>query len=96
MPIDFDDDLTEMLSDDDHGETAIHNHRRITGIFNDEFYEQSQGVGIESSEPAFYLADRIAETIQHRDPIKIRNVDYVVVGKQPDKTGLTRLVLRDA
>lgn len=94
--IDFEDDLNEMLSNDDHGVEVVFNHRCFTGISNQEFVAPEPGVDDEEREnTVVYVPSAKVKGIKFQDPIQVDKKQLFVLGVQPDGTGMTALVLVD-
>ena len=98
--LDFDDDLKEMLSSDEHGVTFFLSGIKLEGIINNEFLSQEIGrVGYESTTPMLYASSVEIRNAKHGDAIKItkgkHKGNYKIKGVQPDGTGLSLLVLEN-
>jgi hypothetical protein len=94
MPIDFGDDLDEMLSTDDHGVSASYNGSTFEGILNQEYYQQDVGTaGIASSKPVFYTRSSNLVDLEEGEIFSIGDRDYSVAHFEPDGQGLTMVVL---
>lgn len=94
--IDFNDDLDEMLSDDDHGVEVIFNRQCFSGISNQEFVSPEPGVDDDEREnTVVYVPSNKVIGIKYNDPIKVDKKPLFVLGVQPDGTGMTALVLVD-
>lgn len=95
--IDFDDDLDEILSEDDHAVAVEYNGNYFSAILNQEFVEQSGSrVSVESTNPVLYAPSSIFVDASHGDTLTAGGSDYIIVGIQPDGEGITVLVLDDA
>ena len=94
MALDFDEDLKEMLSEDEHGVAYEYRGGTFEGIFNEEFLSQDVGrAGMESTTPVLYARSVDISGIEHEEVIQLKGRTFQVVGNQPDGTGLTMLVL---
>jgi len=94
VALDFDEDLKEMLSEDEHGVSYKYRGQSYEGIFNEEFLSQDVGrAGMESTTPVLYARSVDIVGIEHEEIIELKGRVFSVVGDQPDGTGLTMLVL---
>lgn len=84
--IDFDDDLTEMLSADDFGVSFTHNSDVVEGILSEEYFESEVGrAGVEGWQPVLYVKETVV--IGYDDILTIDGNDYKVINIQPTRTG---------
>lgn len=102
--IDFDDDLDEMLSDDDHAFKVIHENKEFNGIRNSEYFaSEGSSVDFDSADLVLYVASKNTENMHRGDLIAVKNdsdaggnqTTYEITHLQPDGVGLTALVLND-
>ena len=94
----FQEDLTAMF-DETHGfaVSATIGTATLSVIFDDAFYAApGEEVDIESSKPMATCKSVDVAAVKQLDEITINGTDYVVVGKQPDGTGITVLTLEEA
>ena len=83
-------DRGEFLNTDDFALVATYQGASIDGIFWDQFVEIN---GIESSRPTFLTAATNIPDDPHDNTIVIDSINYLIVGHQPDGTGLVTLIL---
>ena len=83
-------DRAEFLNTDDFAVTANYEGASIDGIFGNQFVEIG---GIESSRPTFLTTDTDFPSDPHGNTIVIESINYLIVGHQPDATGLVTLIL---
>lgn len=97
MAIDFEGDLAEVFSTDDHAVEVTHQGRRFTGILNKEFFAHDVGeVGIDGSEPAFYCQSSLADPIRQGDELTVDGTLYKVsTDPEPDGAGMSRIALNN-
>lgn len=98
MAIDFETDLAEMLSTDNHGTvvTVPATSATFNAIYNNEYFRQDVGeVGFDTTEQVIYATDTDVASLVKGDLLAIGGVYHTVATIEPDGTGLTRLVLHD-
>jgi hypothetical protein len=81
----------------DFGEPALlQDGTEITVIFDAAYQTASpMGVDIESSKPMAMAKSTDVENEVHGNTITIRGTIYMIVGIQPDGTGMTNLILSE-
>jgi hypothetical protein len=95
MPIDFDDDLAECFSEDDHGIVFTHNGRTLRGILNQEYVQREVGHGgVEGFAPVLFGYD-LADLFQD-DTITLEGKAYVVMNNEKDNAGLFQVILHES
>ena len=88
--LESDADRAEFLNTDDFAVVATYQGASINGIFGNEFVEIN---GIESSRPIFLATAADVPDDPHGNTIVIDSINYLIVGHQPDGTGLITLIL---
>jgi hypothetical protein len=91
----YETDLAAFFTD--FGEAAIlQDGTEITVIFDAAFSMASpMGVDVESSKPMVTAKSEDVESLSHGSTITIRDTLYMIVGIQPDGTGITNLFLSE-
>lgn len=67
----------------------------IYGIFDQQYFDDSGEVGIESNSPAFHCAEADVSGVAQGDALTINTTDFEIVNVQPDGTGLIVLILEE-
>lgn len=103
MAIDFNADLASIFNPDELGVTATFevmmrgaplSPLSVNGIFDDDYYEITDGNGVvESSQPAFTCRTIDVADVKHGDALTINGNKYLVVGNKPNAFGSTVLPL---
>lgn len=98
MTIDFDADLSEMISSDDHAIkfTVGSSTTEYEGIFNREFFLQDGGTtGMASSEPMLYVKSSLVQSLSIAEGTKITiaSESFTVRVPESDGNGVTCLVM---
>ena len=86
----FKEDLSAFFNDNEMATTAYFGASTIFGILDSRFLEV---FGVESLKPVFICAAEDVTAVQHGDTLAINEINYRVVGSQPDGTGLMDLIL---
>lgn len=91
----YEQDLDEFFTD--FGETAIlADGTEITVIFDAGFKEAlPMDISIESTKPTATVKTDDIEGMVHGNTMEIRGTIYMVVGIQPDGTGITTVILSE-
>lgn len=95
MTIDFEADLDEIFSSDDHAVEVIFEGRTFNGIFNREFFVHEVGdVGMDGADPALYCRTSDAHDIQQGHTLTIDGREYTAAtDPEPDGVGMSRIAL---
>lgn len=89
----FAEDLTLFFAD--YGEMVTLGATPVKAIFDNGHQEVGLlGVDFESRNPTLQVKDADLPADAHDLPVRVRGVDYEVVGVEPDGTGLSVLQLR--
>ncbi|MCP4228734.1 MAG: hypothetical protein GY771_01115 [bacterium] len=91
----FTENISDFFDTDDFAVAATWNAQTVNGIFDNEYFDEPGGVGIEGSTPVFLCAAADVNGIAHDDDITINGTAYKVVGVQPDGTGAVELKLQE-
>ena len=92
----FSEDLSEFFDVDDFAITATWNSQSVKGIFDNEYFDETGGVGVESSNPVFMCTAADVSGIAEGDAITINATAYTVAGPpQPDGTGAVIIQLQE-
>ena len=83
-------DRAEFVNTDDFGIAATYRGSSINGILGDEFVELN---GIESTRPAYLTLTTNIPNDPHGNTLVVDDINYNIVGHQPDGTGLILLIL---
>ena len=89
-------DRAAFFDVDDFGVAGNYNSgTTVNGIFDNEYYGAAEGgeVSLESSNPAFLCRSADVPSAAHSDTLVGNSASYVVIGVQPDGTGMTALIL---
>lgn len=90
----FTEDLTAFLDTADFATAAVFSRTAATVnvIFDDEYKDP---LGIESSGPR--AIGRVADFagVVHNDTLTINSIAYLIIGTEPDGTGMLTLKLRE-
>ncbi len=89
-------DRANFLDVDAFGVAATYNGvTTVNGVFENEFFEAIAGatVPIESAQALFTCRTADVPSATHADTLVISGSSYIVVGVQPDGTGMTILIL---
>lgn len=96
--IDFDTDLLEMLSEDDHGISFFYRGQTFEGILNREYLAQDIGsAGFESAQTVLYARAVDLDGVEQGDDVEDIGIDnkwFEIVEREPDGTGLIMLRLK--
>ena len=77
----------------DFGSDVVIGAATVRGIFDDA-YQDALGMG--SSGPVLLCAAADVTSVTHGTALSIGGVGYTIVSKQPDGTGISRLVLQES
>ena len=92
----FTENIAEFFDADDFAVTATWNAQSVKGIFDNEYFDDAGGVGVEGSNPVFVCAATDVTGIADGDDITLNATAYKVAGPpQPDGTGLVTLQLQE-
>lgn len=90
----FTEDLTAFLDTDDFATSAVFSRTGATVdvIFDDDYKDP---LGIESSGPR--AVGRVADFagVVHQDTLTLNSIAYIIIGVEPDGTGMLALRLRE-
>lgn len=91
-------DLDLFISDWKEEVQPIVNGQPVDGVFDEPFTTASPLSGqIEASAPTLTLKTAaVPAGTAHGSPVVVRDTSYTVAGIQPDGSGLTSLILREA
>lgn len=67
----------------------------IYGIFDDEYFDEVGGVGIEGSAPAFHCEAADVSGVAQGDALTVNSVSYIIRNVRPDGTGYVVLILEE-
>lgn len=83
-------DLSVFFDDDAFATAATISNARVKGILSQEFVES---LGIETKMWTFRCATADVPSIRHDDAVVIGSTTYQVVGREPQDTGSTILLI---
>lgn len=90
--IDFEDDLTEMLSSDDFAVSFTHNSGVVDGILSEEYFDAQVGrAGVEGWQPVLYIKESVM--VGYDDVLTIEGNQYKVINIEPTRTGVKMVML---
>jgi hypothetical protein len=89
----FVEDFSDFANVDDFAITVTFNGDDVDGIFDHAYVEVG---GIESRRPVFQCATADVSAYPRDTPVVINGVNYKTVTQEPDGTGWSLVVLKDA
>jgi len=92
-------DQLAFLDTNAHGVTAVitigGSASTIQVIFNNEYFEIAEGIGVEGTQPVITCRSSDVANVDQGDTVVINSVTYTVQNVMPDNTGFTQLVCTD-
>jgi hypothetical protein len=92
-------DQLAFLDTNAHGVNAVvtiaGSASTIQVIFNNEYFEIAEGVGVEGTQPVITCRSIDVTNIDQGDTLVIAATTYTVQNVMPDNTGFTQLVCTD-
>lgn len=95
----FKQDLTTDLDDvfldnEEFAVDVIYNTVTFGGIFDDGFIDSADdGIAVESTAPQVQVKTSDVTAASHGDSITVDGTVYKIIGKQPDGTGMSLILL---
>ncbi len=88
-------DLDDVFLDtDEHAVEVTYNAATIIDIFDDEFSgAANDNISVETTVPQVLVKTSDVPSVAHGETMTINSIAYKVIGKQPDGTGVTLILL---